>query len=298
MPKKALGKGLDSIFTDNSIESGHDVVYLNVSDIEPKPNQPRRTFDQMSLQSLADSISANGVIQPILVRPSGGGFYQIIAGERRWRASKMAGKTTIPAIIMEADELKAAQYALIENIQRENLNPFEEADAYRMLMEEYSLTQEEISASVGKSRSAIANSLRLLDLPPEVLDMLRSSELTAGHGRALLGLRDRSAMYTLAKKAAQRNLSVREVETAVKNANKNYEENGVKMPTLQPQSFSEMGVDYVAELEKRCTEKLGRSVHVVRARNRKLLQVEYTDDSDLEDLLKKLCGNNIFDDNI
>ena len=290
---KGLGRGLDAIFLDNAVEDGGEakngVLSVSVSLIDPKMDQPRRTFDSESLAGLADSISANGVLQPILVRKTDD-RYEIIAGERRFRASKLAGLTEIPVIVLEADDLAAAKFALIENLQREDLNPYEEARAYSMLMKEYRLSQEEISVQIGKSRSAIANSLRLLDLPDEIVRMLVEGLLTAGHGRALLGLRDKSQMVPLAERCVNRNLSVRDVEAAVKAANKAYshetddtdEDTGVK-------------VDYIHALESRFTEFTGRRCKISTSKNKKMFQLEYRDNEDLEELLKKLAGAGIFD---
>ena len=290
---KGLGRGLDAIFLDNAVDDGGEakngVLSVSVSLIDPKMDQPRRTFDSESLAGLADSISANGVLQPILVRKTDD-RYEIIAGERRFRASKLAGLTEIPVIVLEADDLAAAKFALIENLQREDLNPYEEARAYSMLMKEYRLSQEEISVQIGKSRSAIANSLRLLDLPDEIVRMLVEGLLTAGHGRALLGLRDKSQMVPLAERCVNRNLSVRDVEAAVKAANKAYnhetddadEDTGVK-------------VDYIHALESRFTEFTGRRCKISTSKNKKMFQLEYRDNEDLEELLKKLAGAGIFD---
>ena len=230
---KGLGRGLDAIFLDNAVddsgEAKNGVLSVSISQVDPKIDQPRRTFDSESLAGLADSISANGVLQPILVRKVDD-RYEIIAGERRFRASKLAGLNEIPVIVLEADDLAAAKFALIENLQREDLNPYEEARAYSMLMKEYRLSQEEISVQIGKSRSAIANSLRLLDLPDEIVRMLVEGMLTAGHGRALLGLRDKSQMIPLAERCVNRNLSVRDVEAAVKAANKAYGQETAEEP--------------------------------------------------------------------
>ena len=290
---KGLGRGLDAIFLDNAVDDGGEakngVLSVSVSLIDPKMDQPRRTFDSESLAGLADSISANGVLQPILVRKTDD-RYEIIAGERRFRASKLAGLSEIPVIVLEADDLAAAKFALIENLQREDLNPYEEARAYSMLMKEYRLSQEEISVQIGKSRSAIANSLRLLDLPDEIVRMLVEGLLTAGHGRALLGLRDKSQMVPLAERCVNRNLSVRDVEAAVKAANKAYshetddadEDTGVK-------------VDYIHALESRFTEFTGRRCKISTSKNKKMFQLEYRDNEDLEELLKKLAGAGIFD---
>ena len=290
---KGLGRGLDAIFLDNAVDDGGEakngVLSVSVSLIDPKMDQPRRTFDSESLAGLADSISANGVLQPILGRKTDD-RYENIAGERRFRASKLAGLSEIPVIVLEADDLAAAKFALIENLQREDLNPYEEARAYSMLMKEYRLSQEEISVQIGKSRSAIANSLRLLDLPDEIVRMLVEGLLTAGHGRALLGLRDKSQMVPLAERCVNRNLSVRDVEAAVKAANKAYnhetddadEDTGVK-------------VDYIHALESRFTEFTGRRCKISTSKNKKMFQLEYRDNEDLEELLKKLAGAGIFD---
>ena len=284
--KTGLGRGLDFIFDDNSIdiEGGGGVTTLRISDVEPKSDQPRQNFDNEALSQLADSIAANGVLQPILVREVGRGFYQIIAGERRWRASKLAGLTEIPAIIMEADDLKTAQIALIENIQRENLNAYEEAKAYRALIDKFDLTQEEVAGRLGKSRSAIANSLRLLDLPDEISDLLQSDKLSAGHCKALLGLRDRSKLRALAEKIINNNMSVRDAEALVRQANKVKKEE----PEITP-----LKVDYVAELEKKVTSITGRYCKIQTKGQRKTVSIEYGGDGDLEKLLSQLCGEDI-----
>ena len=276
------------IFSDNTPEeNGGGVVKLRLSDVEPNGDQPRQQFDQEALSQLADSIAANGVLQPILVRPATGGTYQIIAGERRWRASKLAGLLEIPAIIMETDDLKTAQLALIENLQREDLNPYEEAKAYKALLTEYSLTQEEIATTLGKSRSAVANSLRLLDLPDEISVLLRDGSLSAGHCRALLGLRDKSNIGALAARVIARNLSVRETESAVKALNR-------KKPDTEHDDG--ISVNYVAELERRVTGLCGRYCKIAAKGARKTVTVEYSDEKDLEELLSTLCGRSIADE--
>ena len=283
--KTGLGRGLDFIFDDNSIESdGSGVTSLRISDVEPKSDQPRKNFDNEALSQLADSIAANGVLQPILVRESGSGCYQIIAGERRWRASKLAGLTEIPAIVMEADDLKTAQIALIENIQREDLNAYEEAKAYRALIDQFELTQEDVAGRLGKSRSSIANSLRLLDLPEEISDLLQGDKLSAGHCKALLGLRDRSKIRALAEKIINNNLSVREAEALVRKANK---------PEKEEEEIAPLKVDYVAELEKKVTGLTGRYCKIQTKGQRKTVSIEYGGDGDLEKLLSILCGKDI-----
>ena len=286
--KPALARGLDSIFSDNTPSDGGSggVLKLRISDVEPKSDQPRKDFDPEALSQLADSIAANGVLQPILVREVGsGGMYQIIAGERRWRASKLAGLLEIPAIVMDADDLTTAQIAIIENIQRTDLNPYEEACAFRDLAKGFGLTQEEVSARLGKSRSAVANSLRLLDLPDPVAELLRSGELSAGHCRALLGLKDRSNMEELAKKIVAKNLSVRETEAAVRALN--------KARPKKEEDDEEVRVDYTNELERRVTDLCGRYCRITSKGRRKTVTVEYGGEDDLEELLSAICGKNI-----
>ncbi len=292
--KSGLGRGLDAIFLDNTVEEDgqakNGVLSVSVSLVDPKMDQPRRSFDSEALAGLADSISANGVLQPILVREVDG-RYEIIAGERRFRASKLAGLSEIPVIVLEADDLAAAKFALIENLQREDLNPFEEARAYSMLMKEYALSQEEISVQIGKSRSAIANSLRLLDLPDEIVRMLVEGLLTAGHGRALLGLRDKTQMIPLAERCVNRNLSVRDVEAAVKAANKTYGQE----TDVEEDADVGVKVDYIHTLESRFTQFTGRRCKISATKNKKTFQLEYRDNEDLEDLLKKLAGAGLFE---
>lgn len=292
--KSGLGRGIDAIWSDNNIEENvrGEVQKIRISMIEPKLDQPRQNFDAEALSQLADSIAANGVLQPILVRASSQeGFYQIIAGERRWRASKQAGLTEIPVIIVEADELKAAQFALIENLQREDLDAWEEAAAYNKLIHDFGLSQEDVASVLGKSRSAIANSLRLLDLPEEVTELLRARKLTAGHCRALLGLRDRTKMLQLAEKAVNRNLSVREVESAVKTLNRAY------LAEARASGADEEGVrvDYLAELETKATSLIGRRLRIQTGKRRRIVSIEYQNDEDLEDLLLRICGEEIIE---
>lgn len=292
---RGLGKGLDLIFEDNSLsdetKDPGSVKTLRISAIDPKSDQPRKNFDAESLAQLAESIAANGILQPILVRESGD-RYEIIAGERRFRAARLVGLTEVPALVLDADDLTAARYALIENLQRENLNPYEEAQAYRQLIDEYNLTQDEIGTQLGKSRSAIANSLRLLDLPEEIRDMLISGTLSAGHARTLLGLRNKADIMPLAQKCINRNLSVRETEVLVKKLNKQF----LKMQDAEDESGEEpLHVDYFASLEKRFTSATGRRCRITETRNRKTFQVEYRDNEDLENILRNLAGRDFFD---
>lgn len=284
--KPALGRGLDMIFSDNTPDQPQDsVIKLRLSQVEPKSDQPRQHFDPEALSQLADSIAANGVLQPILVREGQNGLYQIIAGERRWRASKLAGLTEIPALLLEADDLRTAQLALIENLQREDLNPYEEAQAYQTLLAQFDLTQEEVAGRLGKSRSAIANSLRLLDLPECIAVMLQDGRLTAGHCRALLGLRDKDGIEALAQRIVARNLSVRETEAAVKAQNKQRPAPAPREPSVQ--------VNYVAELEHKVTGLTGRWCRISTKGGRKTISIEFSDETDLETLLETVCGKKI-----
>lgn len=294
MPKnKGLGKGLDAIFRDNLFAEDdtktNERLIVPISQLDTNPDQPRKSFDSEALAGLADSISANGLLQPILVRMVSG-RYEIIAGERRFRACKLAGLLEIPVIVVEADDVTAAKYALIENLQREDLNPYEEAAAYQTLMKEYDLSQEEISVQIGKSRSAIANAVRLLDLPPEVVKMLTDGMITAGHGRALLGLRDRNQIVPLAQRCVNRNLSVRDVEAAVRAANRNLAKAEESVTDAEPVS-----VDYIASLEERFRSVTGRRCKITDTKNKKTFQIEYRDNEDLEQILRSLAGDDLLD---
>lgn len=296
MAKKnsGLGRGLDAIFLDNTLAeenvSGEErISKLKISLIDPKRDQPRKHFDKEALEQLASSIREHGLLQPILVREYGEGRYQIIAGERRFRACKLAGLTEIPAIIVERDDKSAAQLALIENIQREDLNPLEEAQAYRALATDYGMTQEEISEKVGKSRSAIANAMRLLDLPEEVLALVATRELSAGHARALLGVKNRDAMILLAQKAVEQELSVREIEQLVKLANK------PEKPEVEEEVVPI--VDYIRELELRVQRQLGRKVKIDGKGRKKAITLYYEDNEDLDEILVLLCGSNFLEEN-
>ena len=284
-----LGKGLDAIFEDNFTESGKKGgTMLRISDIEPRSNQPRKVFDEAALSELADSIATHGLIQPVVVREDSRGFYSIVAGERRWRASKLAGLTEIPVVILDIDDAKAAELALVENLQREDLNPIEEAMAYEALASEYSLTQEEISQRIGRSRSAITNSLRLLGLPEDVKDLVADNEISAGHARTLLGLKDKDKYNEAIHLIITKELSVRDTEKLVK-----------KMNSAKPAEVvvvtDKVEVDYRKELERRMTQRLGRKIAIKDKGKAKKLEISYEDNKDLEDLIIKLCGHNIFD---
>ena len=295
MAKKnaGLGRGLDAIFLDNApFEDGgakdNQTSTIKLSLIDPKSDQPRKYFDKESLEELAESIKENGLLQPILVRESALGRYQIIAGERRFRASKLAELTEIPAIVLDKDDKSAAQIALIENIQREDLNPLEEAMAYRSLAEEYDMTQDELSKRIGKSRSAIANSVRLLDLPDEILALVASRKISAGHARTLLGAKNEEIMKALAIRVVEEDMSVRRLEEEIKRANK-----PVRMAKEEPQAPI---VDYFREMEIRVQSHLGRKVEISGKGKKKSITLYYEDNEDLDELLKSICGEGFLED--
>lgn len=291
-------RGLDALFrvAGSAAQSADkdSVKKLRISELEPRKEQPRRNFDDEALSQLADSIRSNGVIQPILVRKMPNGFYQIIAGERRWRASKLAGLTEVPVVVIEADDKKVSEIALIENIQREDLNPIEEAAAYRALMEDYSLTQEEVSKRIGKSRSAIANMTRLLELPEAVAEMVIEGKLSGGHARTLLALTDPNDIPRAAEAVYTRGLSVRATEALVKTLNsaaakaKREAENEIVSAPVR--------VNYGAELAKRVRDVIGRNVKITSKGNNKRIEISFSSNEDLEELLKMLCGDEFFDD--
>lgn len=292
---KGLGRGLDSIFVDNAVEeeTGSGVRTLRMAEIDPKADQPRRNFDAEALSQLADSIAANGILQPILVRETGE-RYEIIAGERRFRAARLAGLSEIPALVLEADDEAAAKYALIENLQREDLNPYEEAAAIRKLMDEYGLSQEQVAGSIGRSRSAVANALRLLDLPEDAVKLVTDGTLSAGHARTLLGLLDKGQIGDVARKCVQSALSVRELESLVKKLNRLYTQQ--RDAIEDDAGAGEVLVDYFASLENRFTSATGRRVKITETRNKKVLQLEYRDNEDLEELLRSLAGDAFLDE--
>lgn len=292
MAKKiSLGKGLGEIFEDNTLENKNSIVHITIESLIPRKNQPRKYFDNEALSELANSISIHGVIQPIIVRDLKNGSYEIIAGERRYRASKLAGLSEIPCIIVEADELQAAQVALIENIQREDLSPVEEAKAYKALIDSYGMSHDEVATKVGKSRSAVTNTLRLMELPETVLEQLSSGQLSAGHCRALLGLRNKEKITEIAAKITGRNLSVRDVEVIVRKLNA--QDSGIKMTEIPPvRAFS---VNYYEELERKATSIIGRKVKIGTGKSKHVVQIEYSDDRDLEDIISKLCNKSIIE---
>lgn len=289
--KTGLGKGLDSIFIDNTAPSGGNGL-VRLSEIQPRKNQPRKNFDLESLQQLADSIAEHGLLQPVVVREALGGYYEIIAGERRWRAAKMAGLSEIPVTILTADDRKASELAIIENVQREDLNPMEEAQAYKKLQEEYGLTQDKVASAVGKSRSAVANTLRLLDLPEEAGALVATGKLSEGHAKVLLGTTYEEDLIKAAKEVAEKGLSVRETEALVKRLNaasaaEEAEETLKDFPVK---------VNYTKVLEEKAGRMLGRRVSINGRGKTRRLELFYEDREDLENLLKVLCGDRIFED--
>lgn len=288
MAKKlgGLGKGLDAIFMENESESKNSTVTLKISEIEPNRDQPRKDFDESALAELAHSISQHGVLQPLLVRPLIGGGYQIVAGERRYRACRMAGVTEVPVVIRELSDSETMELALIENLQRENLTPIEEAKGFGVLVDEYGMSQEDVSHVVGRSRSAVANSLRLLNLPKEVSDMVERGEISAGHGRTLLALGSEEEMINAAKQIYEKELSVRQTEKLVKAINaekdKAQKEDKQERISLKPSYFS--------EVELALTEYLGKKVTVTGSKNNEggVLQIEFYSKDELKELANKL----------
>ena len=277
---KGLKRGLGALLGDideQPLEKG-PYQLLPLHKVEPNPNQPRKDFDEIELQALADSIAEHGLIQPLTVRETGNGYYQIIAGERRWRASRMAGLQDVPVVVIEADEQKTMELALIENLQRQDLNPIEEALGYQSLIKEYGMTQEVAAIRVGKSRPAVANALRLLSLPEEVLDMVRSGALSAGHARSILSLPTAKQQIEMAKKVVNLCLSVRQTEMMCKNMAK----------PAAPMREVQLRVNYVAECEKALSKQLGRGVKIVNGKKKGRFELEFYGQEDLQLLLEAL----------
>lgn len=279
---KGLGKGLGALMGDFTEETLENSPYktLPIYKIEPNPDQPRQDFDEEELAALAESISVHGLVQPLTVREMPSGYYQIIACERRWRAARMAELSEVPVIVMEADDKKTMELALIENLQRQDLNPVEEAMGYRSLMDEYGMTQEETAGRVGKSRPAVANALRLLSLSPKVLEMVRSGKLSAGHARAVLSLKTEKSQEDAAQRIAALGLSVRQAELLCKNLSRE--------PALQPRVT--LAVDYVAECEKSLSKHLGRGVKIINGKRKGKFELEFYGQEDLQTLLDALMS--------
>ena len=281
--KGGLGRGLDALFADNSVEenSSASAVKLSLNEIEPNKDQPRKTFDEKALSELADSIAQHGVIQPLLVRPMPDGSYQLVAGERRWRAARRAGLSEVPVVIREMSDSEMMELALIENLQREDLNPIEEAEGLQQLIHTYGLTQETAAARVGRSRPAIANALRLLSLPTPILELTRDGKISAGHARALLSLNDEEKMVEIADQILKKEISVREVERLAKAAAK--EKNQPENHPLRRDTFYD-------EVELALTNSLGRriKVNLNKKENRGTIEIEFFDQNDLTDLSRLL----------
>ena len=285
--KKGLGRGLGALLGDTALqieENAADPARISIYKIEPNPLQPRKQFDELELQALADSITANGLIQPLALRRLSNGYYQIIAGERRWRACRLAGLEEVPAVILEADDQKAMELALIENLQRQDLNPVEEALGYQSLMQDYALTQEQVAQQVGKSRPAIANALRLLQLPEEILDLLASGALSAGHARALLQLQDAHLQAIAAQKITALDLSVRQAERLCKQMSHE------AAPKAEPEAAAPLEVDYIAECEAALSRQLGRGVKIINGKRKGRFELEFYGQEDLQRLLELLSA--------
>lgn len=281
MSKKigGLGKGLDTIFAENETEDSNSSVMLKISEIEPNRSQPRKDFDENSLSDLAQSISQHGLLQPLLVRPLPIGGYQIVAGERRYRACRMAGLTEVPVTIRELSDTETMELALIENIQREDLSPIEEALGYKALIDEHGFSQEEVATSVGKSRPAIANSLRILKLPDSVLEYVKQDKISAGHARALLMLDNEKDMLELAELIYKKDLSVRQAEKLAK-----------KKPEVEEDTQPERKPSFYSMVELALNESLGRKIKVNKNKGKQggVLQIEFYSDEELTELSNKL----------
>lgn len=277
---KGLGRGLGALLDDYNTASQENspLRILPLQKVEPNPLQPRQNFDEVELQALAESIQLHGILQPLTVRELDSGYYQIIAGERRWRAARIAGLQEVPAMVIEADDRKATELALIENLQRQDLNPVEEALGYQSLLEDYGLTQEEAANRVGKSRPAVANALRLLNLEPEILERVKTGSLTPGHARAILSLKDPKKRREAVQKITALDLSVRQTESLCRTLSREPKPDPV--PTLR--------VDYVAECEKKLSKKLGRGVKIVNGKRKGRFELEFYGPEDLQRLYDAL----------
>ena len=276
--QSGLGRGLSALLDDPNLDFTQQsgaVTTVALHRVEPNPDQPRKEFDEEALQALADSLAEHGMIQPLTVREIAGGYYQIIAGERRWRAARKAGLEEVPVLVIEADDRKVMELALVENLQREDLNPMEEAAGYQTLMEEYGLTQAETAQRVGKSRPAVANALRLLSLSQELAEMVRSGRLSPGHARALLGLKSEKLRMQAAQRIIALQLSVRQAETFCRNLEKESEK-----PEPDP-----LKVDYVAECERSLSRQLGRKVRIINGKRKGRFELEFYGTEDLNRLL-------------
>lgn len=281
---RKTGSSFDELFAENGSFGSEGATTVHISEIEPNKNQPRKSFDEETLRQLADSIRENGIIQPIIVRSMSNGSYQIIAGERRWRAAQIAGLSDVPVLIRDdLSEEQIMQFAMIENLQRENLNPIEEALGYRELIDRHKMTQEKLARAIGKARSSIANSLGLLSMPEEVQELLKNGELSAGHCKALKKVKDEDLMIELAQRAAEGELSVRQVETIAKREQSRIEEK--KSRKVKPR------LSYYTEVEASLTEQLGTKVRISEGKKGCVLQINFSDKEQLEDILRILQEN-------
>ena len=279
--KKGLGTGLDVLFAANELDEAEgELLTLPIAKVEPREAQPRKRFDEQALQDLADSIARYGLIQPIVARKLDSGYYQIIAGERRWRASRMAGLTEVPVRVLEADDRRTAELALVENLQREDLNPIEEARGYKTLMEDYGLTQEETARSVGRSRPAVANALRLLGLSPAVMALVERKELSAGHARAILPLESEKQQLELAQEVLKKSLSVRRTEQLAARLS--------RVSAAKEQKESPLTINYAAEAAEELSRLLGRKVRLVEGKRGGKIELDYYDPEDREVLIAAL----------
>ncbi len=281
---RGLGKGLDALFMDNSTQDSTNTVTLSISEIEPNRSQPRKSFDEKALGELADSIRQHGIITPILVRPMTDGGYQLVAGERRWRAARMAGLSEVPVVIREMNDTEAMELALIENLQREDLNPIEEAEGYRVLMDTYGLTQDQVAERVNKSRPAIANAVRLLNLPKEVLEQVKSGRLSSGHARALLSMESTEQMKELAAEVIKKEMTVRDVERLAKTEK-----------TAKPGKETQKSLrdSYFTEMELALGSELGRKVRIAESgKEQGMIEFAFLSKEDLADIASRLAGKN------
>ena len=278
--KKGLGTGLGVLFGADEFDDEAEQLTLPISKVEPRSEQPREYFDQEALEALADSIRQYGLIQPITVRKLDSGYYQIIAGERRWRASRLAGLTEVPVRVIEADDRRTAELALVENLQREDLNPIEEAKGYKLLIEEYGLTQEDAARSVGRSRPAVTNAMRLLMLTPPVMEMVEKGKLSAGHARAILSVPEPSKQLAAANEIIKKNYSVRKAEQLAARI--------AREPRQAPEESGEIIVDYAAEISNELSKKLGRKVKLIDGKRNGKIEIEFYGADDREALIEKL----------
>ena len=278
--KKGLGTGLGVLFGADEFDDEAEQLTLPISKVEPRSEQPREYFDQEALEALADSIRQYGLTQPITVRKLDSGYYQIIAGERRWRASRLAGLTEVPVRVIEADDRRTAELALVENLQREDLNPIEEAKGYKLLIEEYGLTQEDAARSVGRSRPAVTNAMRLLMLTPPVMEMVEKGKLSAGHARAILSVSEPSKQLAAANEIIKKNYSVRKAEQLAARI--------ARESRQSPEESGEISVDYAAEISNELSKKLGRKVKLIDGKRNGKIEIEFYGADDREALIEKL----------